>query len=200
MRIDLRKENAITLVALIITIVILVILAAVSIKMIYEMNFIDTAIEGAEKYQTEQYKEINDISSINNNVKDAAYQIENVKNAKLSFENIGTLSSINETAASVTIKAVDVDNRDLIYTLYWSEDEYFNNPLSKTSSVTKSGEELSLEMTELTAEKYYYKVEVKTADEADITQGEIKETTKCKEQTTRLEECITCTRKWKYKL
>lgn len=52
-----KKEKGITLVALIITIIILVILSAVSISAVYKSRIIDYAIEGTQKYATEGLNE-----------------------------------------------------------------------------------------------------------------------------------------------
>lgn len=51
------KESGITLVALIITVIILVILAAVSIKELSDHGMADVAVEGTENYIYEQVKE-----------------------------------------------------------------------------------------------------------------------------------------------
>ena len=53
----IKKENGITLIALIITIIILVILAAVSIRAAYNSGIIDYSINGTKKYQEEGKKE-----------------------------------------------------------------------------------------------------------------------------------------------
>ncbi len=54
---DYKTEKGVTLVALIITIIILVILSAVSISAAYKSKIIDYAIEGAQKYATEGINE-----------------------------------------------------------------------------------------------------------------------------------------------
>ena len=53
----MKRENGITLIALIITIIILVILAAVSIRAAYNSGIIDYSINGTKKYQEEANKE-----------------------------------------------------------------------------------------------------------------------------------------------
>lgn len=53
----LRQEKGITLVALIITIIVLVILAAVSIAAVYQSNIVGYAVNGAQNYATEAGKE-----------------------------------------------------------------------------------------------------------------------------------------------
>lgn len=53
----LRQEKGITLVALIITIIVLVILAAVSIAAVYQSNIVNYAVNGAQNYAIEAGKE-----------------------------------------------------------------------------------------------------------------------------------------------
>lgn len=53
----LRQEKGITLVALIITIIVLVILAAVSIAAVYQSNIVNYAVNGAQNYATEAGRE-----------------------------------------------------------------------------------------------------------------------------------------------
>lgn len=53
----LRQEKGITLVALIITIIVLVILAAVSIAAVYQSNIVNYAVNGAQSYANEAGKE-----------------------------------------------------------------------------------------------------------------------------------------------
>ncbi len=58
----LKTENGITLVALIITIIVLVILAAVSIAAVYQSKIVNYAINGSYNYATEALKENNIIN------------------------------------------------------------------------------------------------------------------------------------------
>lgn len=53
----LRTEKGITLVALIITIIVLVILAAVSIAAVYQSNIVKHAVNGATGYSNEAVRE-----------------------------------------------------------------------------------------------------------------------------------------------
>ncbi len=53
----LRTEKGITLVALIITIIVLVILAAVSIAAVYQSKIVDYAINGAQDYTNQAVRE-----------------------------------------------------------------------------------------------------------------------------------------------
>jgi len=66
MNYKVTKEQGITLVALIITIIILIILATVSIKAVLDMNFVDLASNAVLNYaeaQAEEDKSMNDIDS-----------------------------------------------------------------------------------------------------------------------------------------
>lgn len=58
----LRTEKGITLVALIITIIVLVILAAVSIAAVYNSRVVDYAVNGAINFSTESMNENNILS------------------------------------------------------------------------------------------------------------------------------------------
>ena len=60
MKESLRRQEGITLIALIITIIILVILAAVSIRAVYEMGIVGYAINGTQQY-AERAKEENEM-------------------------------------------------------------------------------------------------------------------------------------------
>ena len=53
----MKKENGITLIALIITIIILVILAAVSIRAAYESGIINYAVNGTSEYANQSTEE-----------------------------------------------------------------------------------------------------------------------------------------------
>ena len=56
-KLKIKEEKGITLVALIITIIVLIILAAVTIKIAFDSNFLKIAAEGAENYAKAQEKE-----------------------------------------------------------------------------------------------------------------------------------------------
>lgn len=62
----LRQENGITLVALIITIIVLIILAAVTIMAVTKNGMIDKAIQGTENYANAQYYEVNELEHASN--------------------------------------------------------------------------------------------------------------------------------------
>ena len=64
----MKKERGITLVALIITTIVLVILSAISIKAIFEINFIDVAINSTINYAGAQTKEQNEFDALDENL------------------------------------------------------------------------------------------------------------------------------------
>ena len=71
------KERGITLVALIITIIILIILAAVTIKAAFDSNFIGIATKGTENYAKGQVKEEEMIDNTAEYIGEAANNIAN---------------------------------------------------------------------------------------------------------------------------
>jgi len=71
-----ENENAITLVALIITIIILIILAAVTINSLTHDGLADMAIKGAQDYDKAQQNEMNMLNEIDSMVKETIKNIE----------------------------------------------------------------------------------------------------------------------------
>ena len=66
-----RNERGITLVALIITIIILIILAAVTINTLTHDGLADMAIKGAQDYDKAQQNEMNMLNDIDSMVRDS---------------------------------------------------------------------------------------------------------------------------------
>ena len=123
MKEKLNKENGITLVALIITIIILVILAAVTIKEVFGNGFLDLAAKGAENYAIAQTEEENMMNELENFIKDKVADIEGENKAPRWAEG-GEPHSAEEEKTDTKIKlimtAVDDDGDNLIYTIkYW---------------------------------------------------------------------------------
>ena len=122
MKEKLNKENGITLVALIITIIILVILAAVTIKEVFGNGFLDLAAKGAENYAIAQTEEENMMNELENFIKDKVADIEGEGNKAPRF--IDGPRSVEEEKTDTKIKlimtAVDDDGDNLTYTIkYW---------------------------------------------------------------------------------
>ena len=123
MKNKLKKESGITLVALIITIIILVILAAVTIKEVFGNGFLDLAAKGAENYAIAQTEEENMMNELENFIKDKVADIEGGNKAPRWAEG-GEPHSAEEEKTDTKIKlimtAVDDDGDNLIYTIkYW---------------------------------------------------------------------------------
>ena len=76
----LRRENGITLVALIITIIILVILAAVSIATVYNMGIVNYAINGTQDYAAASKKEEADMDATVTKIDDTVNHINYILN------------------------------------------------------------------------------------------------------------------------
>ncbi len=70
-----KNEKGITLVALIITIIILIILAAVTIKSFWDSHFIDLAMQGAINYTKAQGDELNILNDIQDKIDEAIPKI-----------------------------------------------------------------------------------------------------------------------------
>ena len=75
----LRGENGITLVALIITVIVLIILAAVTIVSFRESNLINTAVEGTTNYANAQKYEVNLMDDIYNLVSNTMSNIQSIQ-------------------------------------------------------------------------------------------------------------------------
>lgn len=108
----MRKEKGITLVALIVTIIILLILSAVTIKSIVDMQIIKLTAEAGEKYAKEQDKEIglmngiaNIVGGIANNDKEEPKDLGIIEGA-IEF---GELKWENKKASVIVTKTVKED-------------------------------------------------------------------------------------------
>lgn len=88
MKENLRKERGITLVALIITIIILIILAAITIKQLVEFKFIEYATKGTENYVEQQIKEGEEIKGIEKYVNTSKENENNDENNSQTIEEL----------------------------------------------------------------------------------------------------------------
>lgn len=89
-----NKEKGITLVALIVTIIILVILAAIAINILYNSNMIKLSIEGTEGYTKAQQDESDEIEGIVDELKQGLELIEG-KNRNDNIEIVVSKSATN---------------------------------------------------------------------------------------------------------
>lgn len=115
----MKREEGITLIALIITIVILVTLAAITVKSVMNSDLIGSAIEGSEDYINEQFREqqiINDIYS--------TILVADNDNAQITISVKDLKSLIQEevdTKVSEAIKTEDITNFMTLNTDYVSK-------------------------------------------------------------------------------
>ena len=124
---NLRVEKGITLVALIITIIILVILAAVTIKEVFGNGFLDIAIKGAENYAIAQTNEMDKVNEIDNFIKDKVNEIidgQGSSNSAPRWIEGGEPHSVEEektnTQITIAMTAEDDDGDNLTYIIkYW---------------------------------------------------------------------------------
>lgn len=155
------REQGITLVALIITIIILIILAAVTINAVFKSNFIQIATDGTENYSKAQVNEKNKTDQLAEYLQESAEKIENVGIGNNAPE-IQSVRYVDKTTNSIIIEAVatDVQNDNLTYTIYtkgekdtdWIEGETKSNQIAGTP-VTLTASDLS--------EYTYYEVKVR---------------------------------------
>ncbi len=82
----IHQENGITLVALIITIIVLVILAAVTISTLVQDQFIDTAMKGAENYAVAQSNEVSMLNGMENTLNGAIKTIKAINGYEIMTE------------------------------------------------------------------------------------------------------------------
>ncbi|MCI8392375.1 MAG: hypothetical protein HFJ24_03870 [Clostridia bacterium] len=131
-----RQEKGITLVALIITIIVLVILAAVTINAAFNSGIIETAVNGAVNYADAQNKEQVTFDDLDKNIQDIVKKIEEYNiggsgteqkdygtsaNGKLKFIKALVGKPVENTNDSISITALATDeneNAELTYTLY----------------------------------------------------------------------------------
>ena len=183
------KINGITLVALIITIIVLVILAAVTIKAAFNSGIIDTAANGAINYADAQNKEKITFDDLDKNIQDI---VDKIKDYGGSGEDspsnhvptIGdvTVARVAESTdkLTITVAAEDVDGDNLTYTLLRGDTA--SNISETTLTLTNiSGNTVTFTDTGLTmAKTYYYKVKASDGKENAISANYGSERTWCK--------------------
>ena len=75
-----KSENGITLIALIITIIILVIMAAVSINAVYNMKIVNYAVNASEGYAKHLEEEKKEDEKVSNVIAEAVEIINSIQN------------------------------------------------------------------------------------------------------------------------
>ena len=110
-----QRNQGITLVALIITIIILIILSAVTINAVFDLNILDVAQRGAEEYAEGQYKEKEEFEKLNEMLKKGII-IENLPENTEKVE-AGTLVAVPEKWKNKTqIYELKEDGAEIIKT------------------------------------------------------------------------------------
>lgn len=158
-----NKEEGITLIALIITIILLIILAAVSLKAVFSDRILDVATSGVDNYVAAQEEEGEEFNNVDRYIKVATNKKPNIEVLKYSDR---TASSMK-----ITAMATDGDGENLTYKLYVGETKENLSEQTDIKEKVEQGTEVSWTVTVKDATSvYYYKVIV--SDEyADIDSG-----------------------------
>ncbi len=172
-----NNEMGITLIALIITVIILVILASISIMEVYKSKIIEHSINGAEDYAKESVQEnriINETESILDSAVDKIESILAGKKDSILFEMTERIEEKDE-AVNITVKAKHEKDGKIKYKLYIGTTQ--DNLVEKVSSAeVESSEEttLTLKSSELAPNTtYYYRIEA-IAEDNSIVSTEVK--------------------------
>ena len=113
--------------ALIITIIILILLAAISINAVFKAGIIDTATDAAIKYEKEQYREKEILDDLDNTIKDALNAVRGNR-APVFIEEAHAID-VTRTSMNITATAVDEDKdadgnpEQLTYVFYFGTSE-----------------------------------------------------------------------------
>ena len=172
--------------ALIITIIILILLAAISINAVFKAGIIDTATDAAIKYEKEQYREKEILDDLDNTIKDALNEIgENtgaVTNNNPVFADVPVGTAVANTNDQMIIEAMatDADENDILtYTLWFGTSETDLEETTLTAEA-KQGNTISFTQTGLDNDtRYYFKVAVSDG-KGDVTSEVGNERTWCK--------------------
>ena len=112
----LKKQRGITLVALIITIIVLIILAAVSVNALLKIQFIDLAMQGTVNYTESQLEEANKFEELNDQLNEVIEKINGKgkinDNIKLKVDKI-----ISEDGLKVIMR-VEIEYSGIIENIY----------------------------------------------------------------------------------
>ncbi len=173
--------------ALIITIIILILLAAISINAVFKAGIIDTATDAAIKYEKEQYREKEILDDLDNTIKDALNEIgENTGttgNNKPVFASapVGTAVANTNNQMIIEAMATDADENDILtYTLWFGTSETDLEETTLTAE-SKQGNTISFTQTGLDNDtRYYFKVAVSDGVCEDVISDGNNQRTWCK--------------------
>ncbi len=106
---DLKQERGITLIALIITIIILVILAAVSIRAVYNMGIVGHAINGTQQYAEASKAENEMLGQTVTKLEDAVAKVKEIQEGKEKGLILDTNSGIGQDGNTKYVIALPKD-------------------------------------------------------------------------------------------
>ena len=155
-----ENEIGITLVALIITIIILIILAAVTIKTLTHDGLVELAIKAAQDYKRAEGEELKELEKIDDMLKNVIdYGDESGKNnTPPRFIEEASGVAVSNSEIMINVIAVDDEDTKLYYTLSYGTSEEYGEIL-KAEGI--SGEEVTFNVKELgNYTDYHWKVEV----------------------------------------
>ena len=115
----MKRNTGITLIALIITIVILVILSAVSINLILNNGLIDKAGEAAFKAKMSSYKELTDLYVLNKVTQEISTDTKNINSGEMLKQAI-----LDEFIEDLEVEDVTIDIREILPEISVTEEEY----------------------------------------------------------------------------
>lgn len=115
----MKRNTGITLIALIITIVILVILSAVSINLILNNGLIDKAGEAAFKAKMSSYKELTDLYVLNKVTQEISTDTKNINSGEMLKQAI-----LDEFIEDLEVEDVTIDIREILPEISTTEEEY----------------------------------------------------------------------------
>ena len=183
----IRKQSGITLIALILTVIILVILSLVGISVVYNSRIIEFAMIGTTKYGQEGINENkilngteNLIDSVIRNIKDLEEDLNTEPNPPILPEQKNTpptksIVSFNSKGTNyikVNAKSEDADEDTLTYTLrYGTEQDNLNLYIDLSNQVQNI--EVQITTPEDLEEYTYYYWRVDVSDGKVTTEGEI---------------------------
>lgn len=145
----ISKQNGITLIALIVSVIILVILASISINIVLNSGLIDRTERGADLYQKESAKEQDELDKVDDFTKKITSKSPVIEKVEVKTRIESNLKII------VTAKAKDELGDNLTYKLYIGENEE-NLVEQVVLEDVESGIEVSLEKDGFDEEKQYY--------------------------------------------
>ncbi len=157
----LKNESAITLIALLITIIILIVIASIAIKNLIEFNIVKLSTKSTENYAQAQVDEYNELEDTYQMLDEETKAIKNAQK-KNHRPNLVEISLNGKASNSITVSAIatDDDNDELTYILYTKKE---NEDWKKNGSQVAQASEVPILITALNLDNstyYYWKIEI----------------------------------------